>query len=251
MAPPMGLMPSEDAQPDRFMLLAGAAFSGKTTAALSWPNPLVLDFDNKVPKKGTNTIPFHNDAFVDSIRPRANRTLPANRRDAVHDWLKQNINRLSEYTVIVDSLTMWETAFHQQTFDVEEKWGVNGGLYFGAKLSYFQTAFALLAASKARIIVNCHLMPIYVRDEKTGADIAIGKNKPSVTGSMAERLPTYCTSIVYTYMKCDTLRGGKLTYWWVLRPCLAFDARTIATKIPDSGEIEVTGSAYEAFRKCF
>jgi len=244
------MIASSEPQPDRFILLAGAAFSGKTTAAISFPKPLILNFDNKITAKGIDTIPFHDDKFVDSIRPRANAKNPANRRDAFHAWLQNNVNRLADYTVIIDSLTSLETAFHQQTFDVEEKWGVNGGLYFGAKLSYFLTAFALLAASNARIIVNCHLMPIYVRDEKTGGDVPTGKTKASVTGSTAERLPTYCTSIIYSYVKSDTIRGT-MSFHWVLRPCPAFDARTIAKNVPPSGEIDVTAGAYEAFKKCF
>lgn len=247
-----GMIASEIPQPDRFILLAGTAFSGKTTAALSFPDPLVLDFDNKMPRAGVQSIPFYKDSFVETLVRRTNPAVSVNRRDALQIWLNQHNGRLSKYTIILDSLTALEVAFHQQTFEVEEKWGVNGGLYFGAKLNYFQSICALLAATGARVIINCHLTPVYMRDPNSGIDVSTGKHKAALAGSAAEKLPTFCTSVIYSYVKIDSIKGA-CTFWWVLRPCPAFDARTIATKIPASGEIEVTAplSAYEQFRKCF
>jgi len=246
-----GMISSSVPQPDRFILLAGSPFAGKTHAATSFPNPLFLDFDNKNIKTGVNTIPFYDDAFVETIVRRDNPANPVNRKAALEVWLQNNQSKLKGYTLILDALTQVEVAFHQQVFGVEKKWGVNGGLYFGEKLNYFQGICALMAASGARVIINCHLVPVYSRDPATGVDIPTGKNKAAITGSMAEKLPSFCTSIIYAYVKIDTV-SGKITYWWVLRPCPAFDARTIATKIPPSGELEVTNrSAYEAFKACF
>lgn len=246
-----GMINSTVPKPDRFILQAGSPFAGKTYAALSFPNPLVLDFDNKNIREGVPTIPFYDDNFVESIVRRKNPTNAVNRKAALEIWLQQNIGKLKDYTVILDALTNVEVAFHQQVFGVEEKWGMNGGLYFGEKLNYFQGICALLAASGARVIVNCHLVPVYTRDANTGLDVATGKNKPAVTGSTAEKLPSFCTSVIYAYAKIDGIKG-QISYWWVLRPCLAFDARTIATKIPPSGEIDITNkSAYEAFKACF
>lgn len=238
-------------EPDRFMLIAGAPFAGKTTAALSFPNPLVLNLDRKVPKAGVPTVPFHDDAFVESIVRRANPMHPVNRRDAFSLWLQANIGRLKDYTIVLDSITALETAFHQQTLDVEQKWGINGGLYFGAKLNYFLSVCAMLQATGGRVIINCHLATIFVRDEKTVADVATGKNKAAMTGSGAERITAFCMSIIYAYLKTDMAKPGVLRYMWVLRPCPAFDARTLAQHVPPSGEIDVTDNACEAFRKTF
>lgn len=246
-----GMISSTVPKPDRFILQAGSPFAGKTYAALSFPNPLVLDFDNKNMREGIPTIPFYDDNFVESIVRRKNPAHPVNRKAALEVWLQQNVGKLKDYTVILDALTNVEVAFHQQVFGVEERWGQNGGLYFGDKLNYFQGVCALLAASGARVIINCHLVPVYTRDSNTGLDIATGKNKAAVTGSTAEKLPSFCTSVVYAYAKIDGIKGT-ISYFWVLRPCPAFDARTIATKIPPSGEIDITNkSAYEAFRACF
>jgi len=171
-----GMINSTVPKPDRFILQAGSPFAGKTYAALSFPNPLVLDFDNKNIREGIPTIPFYDDGFVESIVRRKNPANAVNRKAALEIWLQQNVGKLKDYTVILDALTNVEVAFHQQVFGVEEKWGMNGGLYFGEKLNYFQGICALLA----------------------------------------------------------------------------FDARTIATKIPPSGEIDITNkSAYEAFKACF
>jgi len=250
----MGMQKSGPPQPDRFILLAGAPFSGKTTACLSFPDPLLLSFDNKAPIADVDIIPFHDDAFVDSIQRRANPYNPANRKEAFKIWLENNILKCKGRTVILDSLTGLETAFHQQTFDVEKKWGVNGGLYFGDKLSYFQSCCALLSASGGRVIINAHLVPIYVRDAATGADVPTGKNKAALSGSMAEKIGAFCTSIIYAFVTpANSNMDGTLKFKWALRPCPAFDARTLATKIPPSGELDVTkpASAYEQFKACF
>jgi len=249
--PPTGIVMSGPVEPDRFILNAGIPFSGKTTAALSFPNPLVLNLDRKIPREGVPSVPFHDDAFVESVIKRVNPMHPVNRRDAFTLWLQANMARLKPYTIIVDSITALETAFHQQTLDVEGKWGINGGLYFGAKLNYFLSICAMLQATGGRVIVNCHLAPIFVRDEKTGADVATGKNKPAMTGSGAERITSFCTSIVYSYLKTDIAKPGVLRYFWVLRPGPSFDARTLAQHVPPSGEIDVTDGAYEAFKKVF
>lgn len=247
---PSGLVISGDPEPDKFLVIAGAAFAGKTTAALSFPKPLILNLDNKVPIKGVPTIPFHDDAFCDSIIKRANPANPANRRDAVANWIAMNRATLAGHTVIFDSISSLENAFYSQTFEVEKKWGVNGGLFFGAKLSYFSGICDALRACAMRVIVNCHLLPIFAKDQNSGADISTGKFKPACAGSFAEKLPTFATTMAYAYREND-ITAGTSKYLWALRPTIAFDACTLAKRIPASGVIDVTKNAYETFRTCF
>lgn len=249
-AQPTGLVLSGDPEPDKFLVLAGAAFAGKTTASLSFPNPLVLNVDNKVPSQGIATIPFYDDAFCDSIIKRANQANPANRRDAVANWIAMNRSTLSQHTVILDSLSSLENAFYSQTFEVEKKWGVNGGLFFGSKLSYFSGICDALRACARRVIVNCHLLPVFAKDPNLGVDISTGKFKPACAGSFAEKLPTFATTVAYAYRDND-ISSGTSKFLWALRPTMAFEACTLAKRIPASGIIDVTKNAYEAFKACF
>jgi hypothetical protein len=248
---PSGELASGDPEPDRFILLAGAAFAGKTTAALTFPSPLVLNFDNKLPYKGINHIPFYDDDFCDSIVRRTNQLNPANRRDALANWLQSNMSKLKGRTVIVDSATGVETAFYQQTFEVEKKWGVNGGLFFGSKLSYFSSLCAMLQATGAKVIFICHLLPVFAKDVASGADVSTGKFKPALAGSFAEKLPTFATTVAFAYRRTTDFATGATSFFWALRPTMAFDSCTLAKNIPATGEIDVTANAYEAFRKCF
>lgn len=250
-----GLVTSQTIAPDRFVVLAGNAFAGKSTAASTFPAPLFLNFDNKLPKPGLDEIPFWNDRFVDSIIKRANPRNPANVCDAVPLWIEQNAHYLADRTVITDSLSTLETAFHRQVEKVEGILAnVGGGMLFGRKLRYFNDLFDLLPRLASRVVVICHLCPCYVKDERTGADVATGRYKPAITGSFAEKLPAFATTLAFcTRAEQRDPQTGATThkFLWTLKKCAAFDAGTLAQNVPPNGELDVTGNAYEAFRKIF
>lgn len=250
-----GLVTSQTISPDRFAVLAGNAFAGKSTAAASFPDPLFLNFDNKLPKPGLDEIPFWNDKFVDSIVTRANHMNPANVSDAVPKWIELNARYLADRTVVVDSLSSLETAFHRQVEKVEGVLAnVGGGMLFGRKLRYFNDLFDLLPRLAQRVIVCCHLCPCFVKDERTGADVATGRYKPAITGSFAEKLPSFATTLAFCQRneQRDSATGAIThKYVWILKKCAAFDAGTLAANVPPSGELDVTQNAYEAFKRIF
>lgn len=254
-SPIPGLVTSQIVLPDRFVVLAGNAFAGKSTAASTFPSPLFLNFDNKLPKPGLDEIPFHNDKFIDSIITRANPRNPANVCDAVPLWIEKNAHYLSDRTVVVDSLSSLETAFHRQVEKVEGVVAnVGGGLLFGRKLRYFNDLFDLLPRLAGRVVVCCHLCPCYVKDERTGADVATGRYKPAITGSFAEKLPSFATTLAFcTRAEQRDPQTGATThkFLWTLKKSAAFDAGTLAQNVPPSGELDVTANAYEAFKRIF
>jgi len=219
---------SSDPQPDRFVILAGVPFHGKTTSALTFPDPFVIDLDHKITRKGIPSAEFWNDAFVDSICPRKSPKNPANRKDAITMWIVDNARFLKDRTVIFDGLSAAETAFHQQTEDVEGiKANVGGGQLFGKKLTYFNGLFSLLAAVSKRVIVTCHLAPIYVKDERTGGDVATGKSRPLITGQFAERITGYASANILCQREAvyNAATGEHdLSYWWHLKPTSMYDS---------------------------
>lgn len=245
----VGLQPSLPPEPDRFVIIAGHPYAGKTHAALTWPNPIVLDFDRKVTKAGVPTIPFHDDRFVTQvIGPQPLPTQPPNRRDALTMWLLTNLASLPEdSTIILDGLSSVEIAFHSQTETVEGiKAAEGGGRLFGKKLDYFSGLLALLSRHRGRVVITCHLTPIFTRDIKTGVDVATGKCKPMLTGSAAERLAGFSTSMLYAFWMVN--EAGERKHYLGLAPSPAFDAMTTATKLPSPPYVP---NSYEEFRKCF
>ena len=64
------------------VMLYGNPTCGKTTGALTFPKPYLINFDNNVPPGTINTIPMWDDNFVDKIKPRMVKDV-ANRRDAL------------------------------------------------------------------------------------------------------------------------------------------------------------------------
>lgn len=213
-----GLQTTAEIPWDRFILLAGEPFTGKSTAAASFPNALFLDFDNKVPR-GCQTIPFHNADFCDSLprARRANKILPPNKRDALTEWIEKNCGKLPpSTTIILDSLTSVDTWFHTQTEDVEKvQAGADGGQLYGKKLKYFSTLFEVLKMFGCRVIINVHLVPVFSKDQATG------KVKPLIGGTFAERIPGYCTSVIRAHHK---VISNETTYYWRIKPDAIFNS---------------------------
>lgn len=211
----------------RFIVMLGPPFSGKTTACLTFPNPRFLNLDNKLPA-GTQCVPFHDPKFCDSLVPRTSPAQPPNRKDAILSWLLRNVHRLSaDTTLILDSFSGLSDAFHLQAETVEDVGTSKAGnrallKVFGAKLSYLDAVFALLKLSPARIVVTVHTMPEYnEKGEPTGAV------KPFCTGSFSDKICSYATDVLRSYIDIDPNTGrprvdpttGEITgYRWRLKP---------------------------------
>lgn len=223
---------------DKFVVCCGAAFSGKTTFALTFPNPIVLDFDRKIPKAGVKNIEFWNESLIRQLAPQANtQSRYVNRRDALQNWLIDNIGKYTDHTGILDSLSNLETAFHQQTEFVEGiKANVGGGQLFGRKMSYMCDIFALMKDVFGRVVINVHLAPIVAINPTTGTDQATGKFKPACSGSFAERIPTFATSILFLQRETTTPDFSKPSvtkYLAYLRPTVSFEYAGVLNLTPD------------------
>ena len=69
------------------LLLQAPPFSGKTYAAMSFPNPVVLDFDQKLGahsgRPDVLQVPFWSGEFCDKIVKRDGLKAPPNKKDAL------------------------------------------------------------------------------------------------------------------------------------------------------------------------
>ncbi len=190
-----GARPSDGGRRNMLLLL-GAPFMGKSTAAATFPNAVFLDFDHKAPA-GSTVIPFWDGTLCDEYAKRTNPNHPPNKRDALINWLKKTIPTLSaDVTLILDSMTMVDAAFHQQTEKVETvpispKTGKPDGFYvWGVKLRYYAALFDILKTHPGNVIVIMHEQ--YERDEDGKLTSTI---RPLITGSFADTIASHFTLI--------------------------------------------------------
>ena len=145
--------------PKLFVQLYGKPVTGKTTGALTFPNPLVVNFDNNLPA-GVKQIPMYDDAFVDGIVKRSNPRYPANRRDALKAVMIDLCREMPEgSTIIVDSMSRVESAYNMQE-DIEpkeltNKGEVDGFKMFRKRLTFYEDLFVLAQAARAHVLKRC------------------------------------------------------------------------------------------------
>jgi AAA domain len=100
--------------------IQGAPGSGKTTSALTFPNPLVIDFDHKLPPD-VPCIPMWNHEFIKTelkVVPRGKRQ---NVRDAVKYFLKDHGPKFEEdQSLILDSWTFFQNSLLAQVTEEYE-----------------------------------------------------------------------------------------------------------------------------------
>ena len=210
-----------------FVLLYGPPVSGKTTGALTFPNPVIIDVDHNLPAGLPNVIPLWDDKFVDGIKPRVNPAV-ANRRDALLIILSDLAKSLpAECTIVVDSLTRVETWFNtQESLEPKPrsaKTGAEDGFeMFRKRLTYFEVLFTMFTNCAANVVMIVHQQQD--RDEK-GA--VTGQIKPALQGQIGEKMPGYFP-IVLQAMRKSTAAVGQpqnVEFLWRIKPGLHEPAR--------------------------
>lgn len=182
--------------------LQAAPNVGKTTAALTFPNPVIADFDNKL--SATNAecagkklseitiIPFYNAEFVDKIVPRAHPLYAPNKKMAFSKWLMTEGVKLEEdQTLIVDSWTMLQAAFDQQQSyetSINKAGKEDKFVFWQAKIEYSKDIMERLKTLRCNVVVTFH--EIQERDDEGRPT---GKLKPLMQGQFTDQLAGHFT----------------------------------------------------------
>jgi len=166
--------------------LLGAPASGKTTACLTFPNRIWLDFDHKLPA-GEVSIPFWDATFCDKIARRFSDKCPANQRDAFKKWLTENYSKFTgEQTVILDSYTNMQAAFNQQErlendMIADEK--KSGFTFWGNKMRFSEEISNFIKSMRCRVVVIFH-----ERLERDNEGEITGKISPVLDGRYKDEI---------------------------------------------------------------
>jgi len=187
--------------------LQGVAGVGKTWSALTFPNPVYCDIDNKLkgyleqnPSSSFPVLQFWNRDFIvntckcSNSEGKDNPKHPPNMRDAFKYWLTEEGSKLTtDQTLIIDSWTSLQTGFDLQSRLQHEvvyskKTGeVDTFAFWGKKKSYSTEITDLIKRLSCNVILLCHEQ--YERDD----DNKIIGIKVLMDGSFSYELPTQYT----------------------------------------------------------
>lgn len=238
------------------LLLQGEPCTGKTTSALTFPNPLVLDGDNGLTNyAGVDllTIPLHDYDWV--IAYKGNPTKPMgqpNRRDAIIKFLAEDaIKMTKEQTFIGDSWSAFQLAFDQQ--QDQEPAITKGGkvdefAFWAKKIEFSERIMMYLCSLKCNVVITCH--EAKVRDIHTGQ--LLEKTQPLMQGkfyAQMKRWFTDCFRCVVEEKKNKEGKVEKIEYFWQVRSDNQFDAKT-RLNIPEGVfKVEPHFKIFEQYRK--
>lgn len=173
--------------------LQGWGGTSKTTAALTFPNPCVLDFDNSVSETNAlcagraladvSVIPFYDQSFVEKCGSK-------NRRDAFKNWLPKNITKFQpDQTLVLDSWTALLDEFYKAWQPVMTKRGEIDEFAFWDMLQEFaQDTLSTLRQAPCDVIVIFH--EVIETDDKGKPT---GKATPLMQGKFVNKLSGYFT----------------------------------------------------------
>lgn len=182
--------------------LQGASGSGKTFSALTFPNPVVLDFDNGCQRhagRDITVIPFYNDKWcVEVLKCQIVKGqvegVPAtvvNKRDAFKKWLNEEGQKLlADQTLILDSFTTLSMNFDSVT-DLQPSYSKDGSVdafaFWSRKLDFTKDILQTL------IGLNCHVVVCFhetcMRDPASG--LLLEKVAPLSQGKSVAIIPLF------------------------------------------------------------
>lgn len=230
---PPGCPRLSDIPPEQIRVgIQGPPFEGKTTASLTFPNPIILSVDRKVSahthRDDVILIPFHDTTFVDTIVKRPGTKAPPQRKEALITWLQtEGIKLKRNQTLILDGSTGIEEEYHiWYKFNELELAVVSGSgkidsfVEWNLKKKYFEELHLCLKSVPANVVYICH--ETADRDKKGELN---GKVRPLLTGQSGDKLGGNLTDLFRAMAVSkprDKEQGDKLMKW------AGIDATTLA-----------------------
>ena len=210
--------------------IQGAQSTGKTWACTTFPNPVFLDFDNKLGahrhREDIYPLRFWNDDFcmqlADQLKIRAKDGGVLHRTNILLAFLRTELAKFTpEQTVILDSMTMVMNSL-EAWLDATPVYGQKGevdGFDFWKRKGKI-TKWILEALKNA----NCNVIVTFHESKDMNADgIPTGKMNPLMSGSMKEQLGQHFTDWYRQTAENELDAQGKpikdkVRYMWQIKP---------------------------------
>jgi hypothetical protein len=232
--------------------LQGKTKTGKTTSALTFPNPIVADFDGNLTGhlgRDIIVVPFYKKEWClanqAKWKVKANTGINANvinRRDLLQVWLSEEASKFSaEQTLIVDSWTTLQDSFDIQT-DLEPVYTKQGSIdefaFWARKVDYAQKVLNTLKELSCQVVVTFHEQPQMDKEKNI-----TGKIEPLMQGKFVNKIALYFSD----FFRCHVIqqrgpdnkplfeKDGKtpvVDYFWQTKPDGTADCGSRLRDIP-------------------
>ena len=229
--------------------IIGAPGSGKTMSANTFPNPVFLDRDDKVPP-GARRIPFWKQATEDRfVDPQI--TSRKGPRWSLINFFKFYCKDFSpDTTLIIDSWTFFINRFNQwaqavaptyapyQTKkDEVDPWAIHDD----------RIALGIDIMDAAKTIPCNLIITMHEQAERDKESRLTGKVKPLMKGQFADQMPAHLTAFFRMHHKEDFKSNSG--YCWQVLADKSFNPITPPT-FNSKGQAFIPAT-YESFKKCF
>lgn len=182
--------------------IEGFGGTGKTWAALTFPNPIVMNLDRGLGahhgRADVLELPFYDHSFCRSIDPNFK---PNDSKDVLIKWLLREGMKLSpSQTLVVDNNSQIQNFYHNWFNSVRhnfltDKGKEDGFAEYKIKKQYYTEFLELLKAVPCHVVFLCH---------ETEASIgkSAGKIRPLLSGQVADELMNYFTDF-FRQLACE------------------------------------------------
>jgi DNA polymerase III delta prime subunit len=239
-------------------LICGAPGTGKTTSALSFPNVIVANGDNKLPPKhwnypdGIPTMDFFNPQYLTEALQQPLGGIKQNLPDparALNKMLRTiAVQFPAETTLVIDSLTWFQDAAYS-VFDNEPQLTKENkiddrAIWANIRDWYGEFLFAITKLS-CRVVVICHEEP--EEDDKGRLN---GRYRPLTIGKTRNIIASKFTDVVHQIVVQERSPLGnpigKPKFLWEIRPS---ERMGLTSSLPNSIEQPTVEATWQAWSK--
>lgn len=180
--------------------IQGYGGTGKTWAALTFPNPIVLNLDRGLGahtgRKDVIEIPMHSEVFCKVIDPNFN---SFKLKDVVTTWLsKEGCKLTANQTLIFDGGTPLQNAYHRwyeknKNMFLTKEGKIDGFAEWSQKKVYYGEIYEVFKTLRCNVVVLNH--EVDQRDKVAiGSPVSYsGKIRPLLSGGFADELVNHHT----------------------------------------------------------
>ena len=262
--------------------LQGAWGGGKTWAALTFPNPTVVNLDRglgaHIGRSDVVEVPLYDDAYCKTIDPNYN---ASRKKELIVSWLERYANKFQpNQTLVWDGNTPTQNAYHvwfeanKHRFLTRDG-KVNEFAEWNQKVPYYSAIFDIFKSMKCHIVFICHEVDRPDKGNIGDPKKYSGKIRPLMTGQMGDELGSHFTDWFrqcvaskpadFNAIKeedckrlwkmtkaefkamCDTFKGESI-YFWQTEGDEIFDAKA-SSLVEAPRFIPANYSSFEKYRR--
>lgn len=195
--------------------IQGYPGTGKTWAALTFPNPVVVNLDRGLGahtgRKDVIEVPLYDSSFCRTINPQFS---PPKLKDVIIQWLDTEGRKLtSEQTLVFDGNTGLQNAYHKwfeanKMLFITKSGEVNDFKEWTVKKTYFGEVMELFKSLTCNVVYLCHEVDQKDKNGPMGPSYS-GKIRPLLTGAFGDELPSHFTDF-FRQLSCEKPQESSL-----------------------------------------